>query len=336
MEISTVPAFLVRALLQGAALRGCDTDAVLRQLALSPEVVNADRGRIPAAQYSQLVDQLSAELNDEYCGLVEQPSRPGTFALICYACIHTPTLGAFIERAVPFHSVTTDCSETSVEVTDGTAHYIFTPRGEDSEPQRLLVMSFLAIIHRLASWLIGQNMPLESASLAHPRPEHAATYNLLFRAPVRFDSDRNCISFSANYLAAPVVRNEAELEEFLQMPGAQLMASPDNSNSHVAKVTNLIKPSVAEEFPDFEWIAAQLHTTTGTLRRRLREEGTSYQQLKDDLRRDTAIYNLNRGLMSIEDVAESIGFSEPTSFFRAFKRWTGVTPRAYTARQKNA
>ncbi|AQA17682.1 hypothetical protein BST95_04960 [Halioglobus japonicus] len=336
MEISTVPAVFVRALLHGATLKGCDIEAALEQLDISREVVDGARARIPAAQYSALVDLISAELNDEYCGLVEQPSRPGTFALICYACIHAPTLGAFIERATPFHSVTTDCSVTSVEVVDGIAHYVFAPLGDDSEPQRLLVLSFLAIIHRLASWLIGQNIPLESASFAHPRPEHAAAYNLLYRAPIHFSRNRNCISFSANYLDAPIVRSEADLEAFLKIPGAQLMASPDERNSHVAKVTQLIKPSVADEFPDFEWVASQLHSTTGTLRRRLREEGTSYQQLKDDLRRDTAIYNLNRGVMSIEEVAESIGFSEPTSFFRAFKRWTGVTPRAYTAREKKS
>jgi AraC-like DNA-binding protein len=61
----------------------------------------------------------------------------------------------------------------------------------------------------------------------------------------------------------------------------------------------------------------------------LRDEGSSYQQIKDDIRRDTAIHLLARGDTVIEDIAMQVGFSEATSFFRAFKRWTGVTPRAY-------
>ena len=94
----------------------------------------------------------------------------------------------------------------------------------------------------------------------------------------------------------------------------------------------MIKGDVGGRFPEFNTIAKTLNLTTATLRRSLRAEGSSYQQLKDDIRRDTAIYHLGRGKISMDQVAESVGFSEPTSFFRAFKRWTGVTPRAYMSK----
>lgn len=334
MEISTVPSVFFRALLQAAQRKGCDHTRMLHSLDVSPEIIASERARIPAAKYSQLVDIISAELRDEYCGLVDQPRRPGTSAMMCYACIHCPTLGAFLERATAFHNISTDCSRIEVLKEGKEVHYIYTPLAGTVDPQHLLTMSILAIAHRLGSWVIGQNIVLDNVYLDHPRPAHAAAYNLLFRAPIHFDRERCSIGFKANYLDMPVIQDEQSLETFLAMPGAHIMASPDSSNSHVARVSKLIRANVAEEFPDFEWVASQLHTTTGTLRRRLREEGTSYQQLKDDLRRDTAIFNLNRGSMSIEDVAASVGFSEPTSFFRAFKRWTGVTPRAYIAREK--
>jgi AraC-like DNA-binding protein len=94
----------------------------------------------------------------------------------------------------------------------------------------------------------------------------------------------------------------------------------------------MIKGDVGGQVPDFNTIAKTLNMNTATLRRRLRAEGSSYQQLKDDIRRDTAIYHLGRGNASMDQVAECVGFSEPTSFFRAFKRWTGVTPRAYMSK----
>lgn len=334
MEISTVPIIFVRALLEAANRKGCTTDDLLQQVNLAPELLTEDRARIPAHAYSELVDRISADLQDEFCGLVDQPSRPGTFAMICYGCIHCPNLGRFLERCCQFYNLTTECSRIEVIREAGKARFVYTPLAGTVDPHHLLTMSLLAVVHRLAGWLVGQNISLESVNLNHPRPDHAAAYNMLFRAPIHFDRADNAIAFSAYYLDMPVIQNEQSLEEFLQMPGARMMASPDTRNSHVARVHNLIKAGVAEEFPDFEWVAKQLHTTTGTLRRRLREEGTSYQQLKDDLRRDTAIFNLNKGAMSIEAVAASVGFSEPTSFFRAFKRWTGVTPRAYINRDK--
>jgi AraC-like DNA-binding protein len=110
------------------------------------------------------------------------------------------------------------------------------------------------------------------------------------------------------------------------------MSLPDTSDSLIAKIRGMIRPNVSSQFPDFEAIADTLHFTPITLRRRLRAEGSSYQQIKDDIRRDTAIYNLSKAVMSIEQVAESVGFTEATSFYRAFKRWTGATPRDYISK----
>ncbi len=332
MEISTVPVNFVRALLEAAQRKGCSPTSALEKAGISAELIEEDKARIPADRYSALVEFISTELNDEYCGLVEQPAKRGTFAMMCYACIHCPTLGEFLQRCTEFHALVTDCSRVELIRGEKNSQFIFTPLEGTVDPQHLLTMSLLAIVHRLAGWAIGQNLSLDEVNLQHPRPEYATAYNLLFRAPIHFQRQESSLGFSSNYLDMPVIQDEQSLESFLHMPGAMMMASPDSGSSHVAKVGKLIKGSVSGDFPDFEWVADQLHTTTGTLRRRLREEGTSYQQLKDDLRRDTAIFNLNRGSMTIEEVATTVGFSEPTSFFRAFKRWTGVTPRAYLTR----
>ena len=333
MEISTVPVVFFRALLEAALRRGCVREGLLADMEVSEEVLAQDRARLPGATYSALVERLTDELQDEYCGLVTQPVKPGTFAMMCYACIHCATLGDFLERSTHFHELFNDNCKIVLGRDDDEARLEFLPLDGVEDPHHLLAMSVLAICHRLMSWLLGQGLVLSAVRFAHPRPEYAAAYNLLFRAPIQFDGDRHCLLFSSSYLDMPVRQSEQALEEFLQMPGARLMGNPDNRNSHAAKVANLIRDEVAAEFPDFEWVAGQLHSTSGTLRRRLRQEGTSYQQLKDDIRRDTAIYNLNRGTMSTEEVAASVGFSEPTSFFRAFKRWTGVTPRAYIVKQ---
>ena len=80
-------------------------------------------------------------------------------------------------------------------------------------------------------------------------------------------------------------------------------------------------------------MARQLNTSPQTLRRRLHEQGTSFQELKDQLRRDLAIYHLGRRELPIQEIAEQLGFSEPSAFHRAFKKWTGLTPGAYRAQE---
>ena len=86
-------------------------------------------------------------------------------------------------------------------------------------------------------------------------------------------------------------------------------------------------------WPDLEAVARHLHVSPQTLRRHLREEGTSFQALKDELRRDIAIYHLGRADLSLQAIAEQLGFSEPSAFHRAFKKWTGLTPGAYRAQE---
>jgi AraC-like DNA-binding protein len=86
-------------------------------------------------------------------------------------------------------------------------------------------------------------------------------------------------------------------------------------------------------WPDLESVAEQMHISPQTLRRHLREEGTSFQGLKDQLRRDMAIYHLSRAELSLQQIAEQLGFSEPSAFHRAFKKWTGLTPGAYRAQE---
>ena len=86
------------------------------------------------------------------------------------------------------------------------------------------------------------------------------------------------------------------------------------------------------ELPSLEQVAKELALTPQTLSRRLREEGHSFQALKDDVRRDAAIALLQRPDLTLVDVASSVGFSEASTFHRAFKKWTGVAPGEYRQR----
>jgi AraC-like DNA-binding protein len=85
----------------------------------------------------------------------------------------------------------------------------------------------------------------------------------------------------------------------------------------------------AAGLPGPEQVAARLSISPQTLRRKLAAERTSFQRVRDQLRRDVAVSALARGDASIEQLSERLGFSEPSAFHRAFRRWTGATPRAY-------
>jgi AraC-like DNA-binding protein len=108
-----------------------------------------------------------------------------------------------------------------------------------------------------------------------------------------------------------------------------LLVKYRDQTSLTERIRRLLRRSLAQELPSLEAVGQALSMTPQTLRRRLRDEGQGYQAIKDDLRRDVAIEYLNQPELTLLDIANRLGFSEASTFHRAFKGWTGVSPGAY-------
>jgi AraC-like DNA-binding protein len=134
------------------------------------------------------------------------------------------------------------------------------------------------------------------------------------------------ITFAADYLDLPIVQNERSVKEFLRTAPESILVKYKNGSSLTARIRRRLRQLLPGEVPDFETLAAELNMTTATLRRRLHEEGASYQGIKDQLRRDLAIGYLSHSGRSVMDIALELGFSERSAFHRAFRKWTGASP----------
>jgi AraC-like DNA-binding protein len=162
-----------------------------------------------------------------------------------------------------------------------------------------------------------------------PGPPAPAECRVLFCADARFNQPATGVAFDASYLDLPVIQSERSMKEFLRGAPANFLVKYRNSESLTARIRRRLRQVRPADWPDFETLAKQLHTTSSTLRRRLEDEGHSYQAIKDDLRRDLAINYLSRSRSSVMDVALALGFAEPSAFHRAFKKWTGANPGEY-------
>lgn len=109
------------------------------------------------------------------------------------------------------------------------------------------------------------------------------------------------------------------------------MIMPSGDSSYSARIKSILLDTLGKHstVPDFDRVAEQLSISSQTLRRKLKSESTSYQQIKDTMRRDIAIDKLVRERSSITEIGLQLGFVESSSFTRAFKQWTGVSPAEY-------
>lgn len=192
----------------------------------------------------------------------------------------------------------------------------------------------MVMTHRFVAWLCDSWIPIIEAHFDYARPDYAAAYKLLVpRAVVKFDQ-RDCrLVLPSEALQSPVLRSEAQaigwakrvpLDAFLPVRAATELA---------LQVAEEIRGSLrrSDALPKMDFVAERIGVPEHTLRRRLKAEGTDYLGIRNQVRRDIAVRLLGTTDRSIEDIAQVAGFSEASAFIRAFRGWTGYTPRAFRA-----
>lgn len=334
LDTLSIPNVFVRGVLSGAVQSGVDPVQLLSAAGISAEVLQNPLARVDATRYARLVRQVWLDLEDEFMGLASVRSKPGTFAIMSLLAIRSRTIGGVMRRAEQFYGLFDNPVVMHIEPEltgsdEGLAALTLQTALPLKDPQHFFQESLLVIWHRFNSWLIGQQLLLDRVEFDYAAPEHAKEYKQIFNCPLHFDCAATRIVFQQRFLSFPVIRDDAELREFLITSPADLLARPADNQSYLARIRSVIGRDLSASLPDFEFVAEQLHLSPQTLRRRLREENTSYQEIKDDLRRDVAIYHLSRPDFPINEIAYQVGFTEASTFHRAFKKWTGLTPGAY-------
>lgn len=327
MERGTISiCFVVEALLE-AQRRGVGVAALMTRAGVPPDLLDMPLARVSAEQYGALWRGVAEALGDEFFGMDSHPMRPGSFGILCHALLDCADLRHALERTLRFFSLVLD-DLSGVLTVDGQRAEL--TLADHNRPGRLFAHGTLfVIIYGLACWLTGRRLPILEVAFCQEAPAHVAEYRLIFGNAVRFGQQASCMTLDAGVLALPIIRDGKATSEFLRQAPANFLIRYRNRAGAVAQVRARLSGTEVAEWPTFENLAFAMHTTPSTLHRRLEKEGSSYQVIKDDLRRDLAIDLLCNSRLSVDDVARALGFAEHSAFHRAFRKWTGASPGAY-------
>lgn len=328
MQKDTVSIYFLR-----AAVGRLSPEAQMRVLhlaAIPQELLLSDNARVTAASFAALWIAVAHELDDEFFGLDRRRMKVGSFIMLCQAVLHSHDLGQAVKGILRGFALFLDDVSGTLRVHGNQATISVANAIVSTDGRRFADETFLVMVHGLMCWLAGKRIALSLVEFSGPCPPYSREYTIMFSEHLRFDVPLTAIHFDARLLNVPVIQNAATLKTLLREAPQSIFLKYKNTNSWTARLRRRMRRCMGgANWPVLDEIAREFHVTSSTLRRRLDAEGTSFQAIKDDLRRDAAIHYLCNTQLSVSDVAGLLGFQEVSAFRRAFKAWTGTRPTHY-------
>lgn len=284
--------------------------------------------RVTLNEIARLYQLAAPETGDEMMGLWSRPIRPRALQHLVTVQREASSLTSALYRFSTFWNLLLDDFCLELRNDPDQAELSLIPYSSDTRPQRFGHMLLLKLAHGLLSWLGGFETPVREVRFAFPRPDFAGDYAVVFPCPVKFEASQTSILFDPRQFTRPITRSPVEASVFLERAPLDWIFTGSRAHTNSLRVRAFLYSSSWQTCQLTE-AAAALKMTPRTLNRRLKEEGTSFQEIKDALRRDIAIRALQQGNESIEQIAFDTGFSAPANFHRAFRKWTNRTPGSY-------
>lgn len=331
---ASVSASLTQAILHAASRLGLPRDALLAACALREESLADPDARIPFSVQQQLWDELDRHLQNPEPGLLlGRHMTPGPFSVLSYLLQSSATLGDALNAALRYQRLGGEGGELQVEERGEALLLLYRPLHPQHPATRIRVLAMMACWVQMTAPLLD-GFHLLGAQFRHAEPLDLTPYQQVFACPLQFASSDYAIILPRALCSAPLVQANPPLQQLLRQHAEALLARlPSASLS--ARVVSLLGEQLAHGEPDRGEIARKLHLSERTLQRRLAEEGSSYQQLLTDTRRQLAEQHLREDRLAAAEIALLLGYSEPSVFFRAFRQWTGLTPGEYRAQNGN-
>jgi len=356
MSEITVKAGKFKRLLDYLDKVGFDAEQIAGRLNLVPERIFAldSEQLLPAQQYARLYRESAREMQT-----LGQPIPwaaglgSEAFELMCRCIITARTLGEALAVAQRFENLIYpmvgynmrlldeggDSVRLSYKVNVADEPSALAPANWDRWGYQATVAraSGLVVWTAFCGWLTGRAIAVEEVHIAAPYLSEAYDERLrgVFLCPIQYDSAENTVRFGRDTLERRLVQTADSLVEFLDSSVYHLIAVDSEPASTSAAIKSLVSIELPSGLPSFSAVAHSLHMSESSLRRRLQKENTSYQALKDEIRCEVAIDRLLNQGAKVAELAEYLGFTEPSSFVRSFKSWTGETPTRYREKMQS-
>jgi AraC-like DNA-binding protein len=333
MPEGTVAASLVLAMADFAAARGGSRGKLLQRAGIEPAVLSNRDNRVSIAAYKMLVRAAADDTGDPalalHFGAEVDLSEISIVGLIGLA---SETMEEALVQLNRFGRlvIEVDLGDARfVNAAGPNGIWVIDQRRDPNDFPELTEITFARMLvgaRRIAPTLVAHEV-----LVTHSPPAHAAAYEEVLGAPVRFCETRNAFRVEPSFVTHRINKHPRYVFGILSAHAEGLLKAMADGQSMRGQVEAALLPILHTGEINAATLAAKLGMSRLTLYRRLKEEGQTYLAVLDDLRRRLAIDYLTARKVSVNETAYLVGYSEAAAFSRAFKRWTGLSPNSYKA-----
>jgi AraC-like DNA-binding protein len=327
MSISTL---FARGLVYELVSRQLDGCELLRRSSIAKARLSDLRDTLTLEETRTIVEHAVAMTGDPGVGLSAGAGAPEhTLQLFSHLILAQGTIREVVAALTRYGTLLADGTTWSLVEQGEDALFVCTTVLPESDLSRVLLDYTMALTVNIGRHFFPPGERLHAVHFRHAPPSYADRYEPLLHCPVRFGQEHNATVFARSVLDSPQLHADSTLSSMLSESAERMLRERERERSTRDCVRQLLRMERDLATVDIRTVARNLKVSIHTLRRRLNAEGTSFSGLLDDARRDLACRQLGQPDTTIQQTAELLGFSEPSAFFRAFKRWTGQTPNEF-------
>ena len=320
--------------------------AALRSLGANPVEVLAEAGfdltlfdnpdnRISYAARNHLFAHCVASTGCQYLGLlVGRQTGLDSLGMVGLLVKYSPDVGTALRNLVRCLHLHVRGAVTSLETDGDTASLSYEIYQPGVEATTQIGDGALAIMYNIFRTLCGPEWKPAEVQFAHRKPDNIGPFRQFFRSPLRFDTERNAVVFAAEWLDLRLPEIDPELRRLLQQQIDMLEVR--YGDDLPGQVRSVLRTALLTGHARSDQVAALFSIHSRTLSRRLKDFGTSFQELLDEGRFEIARQLLEDTRLEVSQIAVMLDYADASAFTRAFRRWSGTTPAQWWKNRKTA
>ena len=321
-------------LIQFAVHQGCSPEELLALTGQSVEELGREDGKVTSTTFNRLVEKGVAATADVWFGLhAGEYLNLSALGLIGQITQSSSTVKEALDYCCEFAALFSSPIQMKLEKERRTYKLSIIPdhrwlNQSGSSVKQIIDLTLTFSLREFHALTLEKQAPL-AVHFPFQQPEAIDEYRRVLNAPLLFAQPTTALIFSEEHIEAPVITSNYSLLRLLVAHGRERLAEIEGESGFHTTVKRSIINLETSEYPTIETVAQNLNLSLRTLQRRLAEEGYTYSQVFEEVRRESVLRYLRRTDINVNEIAYLLHYSDGSTFIRWFRKWMGMTPGEY-------